>query len=734
MTADNPAPGALWQPTIGEEARNVINASPLTEEAGNAVIDSASSILAHGVNPNELSGGGHTGLVVGYVQSGKTLSFTTATALARDNGYRLVIVVAGISTSLLNQSTGRLQKDLKLDSPSAYCRWINFINPTNASNTLRRFQQTLNEWREPSVPDNQKPTILVTVMKHHSHLANLIELVSQLDLSDAPTLIVDDEADQASLNTLINRGGRESTTYRRLLELREAVPHHTFLQYTATPQAPLLINIIDALSPNFVEVLEPGGDYIGGRTFFHEQTGLVRLIPHDDVPTGDNPITSPPSSLLEALRIFLVGVAAGLIEGPSEINSNRSMLVHPARETAQHQEYKEWIDSILDEWRRIIVLENEPDRNDLIEDFREVYADLAETVTDLPTFDEIITALPRAFHVNTEQVNAKQPGGTPTIAWNTKYGWILVGGQAMDRGFTVEGLTVTYMPRGVGVGNADTIQQRGRFFGYKRPYLNYCRTYLEGDVSEAFTQYVTHEDEMRRQLQTISNEGSSLTEWKRTFFLSPDLHPCRRNVIQYNYARGNYADRWFDPSFILDADSVMNENRETVRTVLDTLDFVIDEENQRREPAQRHSVCRNVSLRHLIENLLVPYRLAAPSDTQEITGVLLQLAHALEQDPDEQCVIYRMSPDYSRERSVNENGKLPELFQGEVPVSPRELRGSIYAGDRAMRELDQVTVQVHSINVKQDGQVVANDVPVIAIWVPRRMGQAWVVAQDQPQT
>ena len=68
------------------------------------------------------------------------------------------------------------------------------------------------------------------------------------------------------------------------------------------------------------------------------------------------------------------------------------------------------------------------------------------------------------------------------IHWRRNYSWILVGGQVLDRGFTVEGLTVTYMPRGPGVGNADTIQQRARFLGYKRSYLGYCRVFLEPGV------------------------------------------------------------------------------------------------------------------------------------------------------------------------------------------------------------------------------------------------------------
>lgn len=723
--------GAHWQPVVGPEARGVVERKRLPREAGEMVIEAAASILARGANPSEQATH-QTGLVVGYVQSGKTLSFTTVMALARDNGYRLIITVAGISTSLLNQSTQRLRNDLFVDDVDGYLRWTTFTNPTDTEGNWRPIEQVLDEWRDPQVPESERPTVLITVMKNHRHLANLVALLRRLNLDDVPTLIVDDEADQASLNTLVNRG-RESTTYKRLLELRDAVPCHTFLQYTATPQAPLLINIIDTLSPSFVEVLEPGEDYIGGRAFFSETRGLVRLIPFEDVPTDDNPLIDPPGSLLDALRLFLVGVAAGLVQGRSRSNANRSMLVHPSRETAQHQEYRIWIGQVFDEWRRLMSLpEDDFDRSDFVEDFQEAHSDLARTVPNLPSFDEIANVLPRAFRLTSiEEVNTRGRRGTPTIDWSRSYGWILVGGQAMDRGFTVEGLTVTYMPRGPGVGNADTIQQRGRFFGYKRPYLGYCRTYLEQDVLTAFEGYVEHEEEMRRQLQLVSNAGSSLSEWKRAFVLSPDLRPCRNNVIQYDYARGRYSDAWFAPRVVLNATSVMDENREVALAFIDSLVVHPNEGSPEREPAQMHHVCRDLPLVEIVERLLVPYRFTAPGDTQEITGVLLQLSHALEQNPDEQCVVYRMSPDYTRRRTVDGNGRIRNLFQGAAPVNPPELRGSIYPGDRGMHDPEQLTVQIHFVDIMQSNELVAESVPVIAVWIPRRMELAWLT-QEQP--
>ena len=724
-------PVAPWQPTIGLETKGVIERKQLPANAGEIVIDAAVSILARGVDPSDCQNYQRTGLVVGYVQSGKTLSFTTVMALARDNGYGLIITIAGISKALLNQSTGRLRKDLFIDNIVGYPRWSLFTNPINSGENWRSINQILEERRDPQVPEIERPTILITVMKHHKHLANLIALLRKFDLEDVPTLIVDDEADQASLNTLVNRN-RESTTYSRVLELREAVPKHTFLQYTATPQAPLLINIIDSLSPDFVEVLEPGDSYVGGRSFFGDVNGSVKMIPHNDVSNDDNPLFEPPPSLLDALRVFLVGIAAGLILGRSAANSNRSMLVHPSRETAQQQEYRIWIGHIFEDWQRLAGLnEGDSDRADFIQDFRDAHTDLARTVPDLPPFDVITSRLQRALrNTRIEEVNTRAGKGTPIIDWFQSYGWILVGGQAMDRGFTVEGLTVTYMPRRSGVGNADTIQQRGRFFGYKRPYLGYCRTYLEQSVLTAFREYVVHEEEMRQQLQSVRSAGRPLSDWKRAFVLSPNLRPCRKNVIQYDYARGSYSNTWFIPSIVLNATSVIEFNREIAQDFLERLTFNTNLGNPKRELAYIHHVCLDVPLVDVVKNLLIPYRFTAPRDTKELTGVLLQLSHALEQDENERCVVYRMSPNHQRHRSVNDNGKISNLFQGEDPVDPLSHRGTGYPGDRNIRKSEEVTIQVHFIDLMQDDTRVAESVPVIAVWIPRRLALPWVI-QDQ---
>jgi hypothetical protein len=719
-----------WRPAVGAETLAFLEHS-VPEPARESVRDSAVEILSKGVPPAE-SAGQQTALVVGYVQSGKTMSFETVAALARDNAFQIVIVVAGTSNPLFNQSTGRLRRDLRLDDERRERRWIHFRNPGGDDATIAPIRDVLDEWRDAATPEEYKRTILITVLKNHRRLQSLADLLRQLNLQGVPVLIIDDEADQASLNTQVVQG-QESTTYRWLMAVRQTLTNHTYLQYTATPQAPLLINIIDALSPNFVQVLEPGTEYVGGQEFFGQNQSYVRMIPPQEVPTTTNPLAEPPDTLLEALRVYMVGVTAGLRESGNR--GNRSMLVHPSHRTAQHQEFYGWVRDIFEQWKRVLSLpDTDLDKQELLEEFMEAHGDLAHTVgAALPPFDELVPQFRYAF-LNTRvlEVNARE-GETPQVDWRSMYGWIVVGGQAMDRGFTVEGLIVTYMPRGVGVGNADTVQQRARFFGYKRRYLGYCRVYLEQGTLTAFQNYVTHEEDIRGQLLEFQETGRPLNEWKRAFLLDGRLRPCRQNVVQFDYVQGRFSNDWVSPRVVLASDEVIEANRRIVDDFVRAHDWRDDIGHAQRTDAQRHLVSDNVPLRAVIETLLAAVRITGVTDSQRNTGMLLQLARALEDDPSEMCRIYRMSGGARRQRGVDDSGEVANLYQGEFPVFPRDQRGNVYPGDRAIRDDENVSVQIHTLVLTRSDGVVAEDVPVLAVWVPARLARAWLAQEPQLQ-
>ena len=285
-----------WNPAQGPALTRLLQSNTsLSEVEKTRLVSETLSIMRQCADPKN-PGDHNTGLIIGYVQSGKTLSFTSLSALAHDNGYQIVLLLAGTTNNLVEQSFERLKKDLEVEKNR---NWKLFSTRDKGFQgaEVERVKSELAKWRKGST---RSRTVLIVSMKEHRHLDHLATLLAGIDLMNVPTLIIDDEGDQAGMNTKALQQ-EESTTYARITAMRRLFPHHSYLLYTATPQAPLLISRIDTLSPDFGAVLTPGDAYVGGKEFFVDgPEKYIELIPHTDVPDRDDPPASPPASMLEA--------------------------------------------------------------------------------------------------------------------------------------------------------------------------------------------------------------------------------------------------------------------------------------------------------------------------------------------------------------------------------------------------------------------------------------------------
>ena len=668
--------GASWRPVVGDEALALLESlSNISPQERDRLLDESLSILAKCVAPTARDAH-QSGLVIGSIQSGKTLSFTTVAALARDNRYRIVIVLTGTVKILNNQSVKRLTNLLRIGSRDDFA-WRLLRNPRATQGQAQDIDGIIQDWNSPIGVGLQPQTLLITVLKNATHLRNLTGLLRRLDLSGVPTLVIDDEADQAGLNTAVNRG-TESATHQELRNIRTRLPHHTYVGYTATPQAPLLINIMDVLSARFVEVLTTGTDYTGGTEFFEHEPSLIRTIPSNQIPSRDNPVREPPESLLDAIRVFFVGVAAGIINGHSNSGGsrNRSMLVHPSMLTAEHATFFQWVQALKSSWIRLLDGNDETDQLDratLLSEFGRAHDDLSQTEPEIPDFSEILLVLSQAvrrtvvYEINRRPANQFRGIDDIDEFWRSNYSFILVGGQSLERGFTVEGLTITYMPRGIGVGQADTVQQRARFYGYNRGHLGYCRVFLETAGRDAYQVYVDHEDRLRRSLAEHAESGSPLEEWRRTFFLDSSLKPTRDAVLDIDYTRGPTANVPHSAMPPLYSPEGLEKNRQLIDNFVSELRFVRDEGDPRRTVAQQHEVVRDVSARLALERLVVPLRIEDPADSWSYLQVRLQIQRYLESRPNALCSVYRMRPLATEiERTLTRDGNI-ETYQGANP-------------------------------------------------------------------
>ena len=189
-----------WTPAVGKETSEYLEHLKIDRPNRDRLSSSARQILSHCVSPN-MSNGSTTGLVVGHIQSGKTRSFTTVITLARDNGYRMIVVITGMSKTLNRQSADRIRSDLRLETPRDR-KWLHFNNP-RVDSDYRKIRATLANWNDANVGADRAKTVLITVMKNHTHLQHLTEVMQKLSLENVPCLVIDDEGDQASLNTLV---------------------------------------------------------------------------------------------------------------------------------------------------------------------------------------------------------------------------------------------------------------------------------------------------------------------------------------------------------------------------------------------------------------------------------------------------------------------------------------------------------------------------------------------------
>jgi len=676
---------ARWEPAIGETTLGLgeyLRSSEQlkTDEAVKHVRDDALAIVRNCRPFTSTADGTKTGLAIGYVQSGKTMSMTMVSALARDNGCRIIILLAGVTNNLLQQNADRLQKDLREASGRASAWRILNSAKGFGDHALQDLRRAVEDWRDPTFQESDKKTLLYLVLKQHNNLDELVSLLSKADLRGISALVLDDEADQAGLNTK-PKAEEASTTYKRIARVRGALPSHTYLQYTATPQAPLLIALDDMLSPSFAELVRPGEGYTGGQAFFgvNAKPSLVNAIPPEDLyakaSEDDRPPDEPPGTLLTAMRVFFVGAAIAAGRGkPRPV----SMLIHPSEQKNDHKRYIAWTQAIIGRWTAGFRSKDSAEHEDTVAEFRPAYDDLLSTDPTLPPFQELVVPLRRCVSdVHQSEVNSD---GIDEVDWDNAGTHILVGGEKLNRGYTVKGLTVTYMPRSAGEWNADTIQQRARFFGYKLPYLALCRLFLHPGVIQAFRAYVRHEEDVRSQL--AQHRGRPLREWRRAFFLNSQLKPTRRSVLAEPYYRILKRREWF----LQDQPHLDPTAAERNAALLRQLEARLTFEGAP-ETFFNHRFA-TLPLGTLFKDVLTQYQVHG-GDLADWLGQLVTLRDILEEKPDAQALVLQMDGGRLRDRSVGKSAI--KLQQGPSSAKGEEK----YPGDRHMHDTSAVTLQIH---------------------------------------
>lgn len=538
------------------------------------------------------------GLVVGHVQSGKTANFTGVIAKAIDAGYKLVIVLTGTIELLRGQTQRRLDKELigeenilggvprhdsDLTSSVDYIgdadvdwfegRFISYGKDPKELGLpgIRRLTGAKDDYKllkaglgyldfrqtdhlvDPARPLYHKsniyrPDIRIAVVKKNSTV--LKKLVHDLqsmktDLGEIPALIIDDEADQASINTTRQKKDaadeNERTAINRLIaQLLNELERAQYIGYTATPFANVFVDPEDAqdiFPKDFIVSLTPPDDYMGGRDF-HD---LERNEEEDDEEQDDltvansnekafvrslkaNPddASARDKELLGALDAYVLSGAIKLFRaealGNPGLFRHHTMLVHESVKTSEHEALAADIRRVWASAGYELPAGLKRLRDLWIDDFRPVSEARAADEPAAPDFRSLIKHIGHAVDRIQQGVNpvvivngvAEKDYLQADINFQTGDIWkILVGGAKLSRGFTVEGLTISYYTRRTMA--ADTLMQMGRWFGYRPHYHDLVRLYIGRnvpapkkevvDLYKAFEAIVRDEEDFRDELR-----------------------------------------------------------------------------------------------------------------------------------------------------------------------------------------------------------------------------------------
>jgi hypothetical protein len=495
------------------------------------------------------------GLVVGHVQSGKTTNFTAVMAKAADRKYKLFIVLAGIHNGLRRQTQSRLVRQLVKPNPTRWSQLTDLDKDFTPTANAAAFFGKSNDTH-----------VLCVVKKNATVLRKLARWLGSAAqyLQDCPALIIDDEADQATVAT--------KTINPQIREILDHLPKSAYVGYTASPFANLLIDpgAGDLYPEHFIVSLpKPEGHY-GTEVLFGRYAldgedpedvddghDMIRTVPAEDVERvrplkkadADGFVPEITETLRTAIRYFWLSSAARRVRGTG--NRHSTMLIHTSVKTSVHNGFRRPLELLcsetksslgdnrtLGELRRLWEEETARVR---AEDFGESKVDFDDL---LPKLGDVLDDCRVIMDNSTSEDRLDYENGPVTA--------IAVGGNTLSRGLTLEGLSVSYFVRAVSA--YDTLLQMGRWFGYRDGYADLPRIWMTDELKEWFRHLATVETEMRRDIDIYMTEDKTPT----TFAVRLRTHPALRVTAAakmkdavkaaYSYGGRRVQTRYFDMS------------------------------------------------------------------------------------------------------------------------------------------------------------------------------------------
>ncbi len=502
--------------------------------------DVSGRILGHLQDPVDEGEWDRRGLVIGHVQSGKTANYMGVIAKAADAGYKIIIVIAGIHNNLRKQTQERIDEGFVGRSSDPTNRInvgvgnkIDYPYPATLTNIHDDFNKNTaaqSGWR---INDFTKPIILV-IKKNVRTLESLHGWLKEMNaqghgrISDVPMLMIDDEADHASINT--NKEDIDPTrTNAMIRKILRLFAKSCYIGYTATPFANIFINpesygdkeVHKELFPrDFVYCLDPPTTYFGPEKVFLDDDTSGTILEsiadcEDYLPLThkkDFEVAELPPSLYRAINQFIIAKAIRNLRGHE--NKHCSMMVNISRFVVLQQLVRSLISLRIKKMREAVKANYR--MSDAVADLNEYMHALRITfiedyghcgVTWDAVKEKLFTVLDqlRSYTVNSKSDEVldykkyEREGNCLTV--------IATGGLSLSRGLTIEGLCVSYMYRNTRM--YDTLMQMGRWFGFRPDYDDLCKVHLSEDSINWYAHIAEASEELRQQIRIMRQANRS---------------------------------------------------------------------------------------------------------------------------------------------------------------------------------------------------------------------------------
>lgn len=471
------------------------------------ILETATEVIERCQEPTEH--GSVKGLIYGHVQSGKTSVILTTMALAADNGFKNFVVMTSDLNDIYEQTLKRIKG--ALDS------FIVFGKTEIKQNSIAT----------PSLP------LALVISKNPRKLRDVLSIVQVSNWQNEPVIIIDDEADQASLDTNINNQNKPTSAVNRaIVDLRNYLNSHTYLQTTATPQSLLLQDSQSAFRPDFVVVTKPGTGYAGGNHFFDNNdfgsSDHIREVPDIDLNSlrTSNRI---PDTVIQSMLLFFLGAAILRLQGSSK-NKKYTYLLHTSFRQDDHHLAAQLVGKFKNELTN--QLRQNPNNpimglsNDLRVELQTAYDDLQQTFVNVRPFDDVLVETARLI-TSTEVIEINSDSGNG-IGPLTRRHTLYIGGTKLGRGVTVKNLLITYYGRDSQQPQMDTVLQHARMYGYRSNELPAIRIYLPIRLAQRFVDIHESDNLVRKQCQSTHLPIQVIP------LMSRGIKPTRRNVLNEN--------------------------------------------------------------------------------------------------------------------------------------------------------------------------------------------------------